>query len=574
MSGLTIAWEYLTGYSSATDPSSRDRVEWPPHPGRIFMAMAAAWFETGEDPREGEALRWLETLGDPRLVLPPRTEANVRSAPSVFVPVNGDSSKVTFQKSARLQCAPSIARRKVERKFPCIWIGDIPCHLHWPEIAVGDVESRRAALESLCGKVTRIGHSSSLVRMWLAENPPSEDGMETWVPDEEFAEWQARRVAKGSLDMLDRLYNRRGREEHEKLSNEIPELENRKKSEKGKGSAERKALLSEEIEAKRKRLEELDNRPPIRPKLGLWTGYKREIPRERPSPPPRSNFDGDILILARIEGPPLPSCSTLAVTQALRGAIMGHGPVQPPPDWVSGHLRDGQPLRDGRGHLAFVPLPFVGTDYADGHLLGAALVFPREVSRRERGQFFGPILLEKSGEVKAIKLVMGRLGEWTLVKRDWMEDRHTLTPETWTALPGGWKTWASVTPIVLDRFPKPDPMSDRLAWNAEIAGTIAAGCERLGLPRPSEILVGTTSWHRGSPRAIVKRRPLRGHEGEGTAALGDGFPAYPSRGVNGTRPQVHVRLQFDEPVAGPVLLGAGRFLGYGLCKPLRGETFQ
>jgi CRISPR-associated protein Csb2 len=31
---------------------------------------------------------------------------------------------------------------------------------------------------------------------------------------------------------------------------------------------------------------------------------------------------------------------------------------------------------------------------------------------------------------------------------------------------------------------------------------------------------------------------------------------------------LHVWLRFDCPVAGPVILGAGRFMGYGLCKPI------
>ena len=30
MACLTIAWQYLTGNAVATDPASRDRVEWPP----------------------------------------------------------------------------------------------------------------------------------------------------------------------------------------------------------------------------------------------------------------------------------------------------------------------------------------------------------------------------------------------------------------------------------------------------------------------------------------------------------------------------------------------------------------
>jgi CRISPR-associated protein Csb2 len=37
----------------------------------------------------------------------------------------------------------------------------------------------------------------------------------------------------------------------------------------------------------------------------------------------------------------------------------------------------------------------------------------------------------------------------------------------------------------------------------------------------------------------------------------------------GARPLVHVRLRFDTAVTGPVLLGAGRFLGLGLFLPMR-----
>ena len=73
MKGLTIGWEYLTGYAVATDPGDRQRVEWPPHPARVFMALAAAWFETGEDADEKEALEWLERIeSEPELHLPSR----------------------------------------------------------------------------------------------------------------------------------------------------------------------------------------------------------------------------------------------------------------------------------------------------------------------------------------------------------------------------------------------------------------------------------------------------------------------------------------------------------------------
>ena len=33
----------------------------------------------------------------------------------------------------------------------------------------------------------------------------------------------------------------------------------------------------------------------------------------------------------------------------------------------------------------------------------------------------------------------------------------------------------------------------------------------------------------------------------------------------------HAILVFDEPMRGPVLIGAGRFRGYGVCRALGGE---
>src|SRR4029453_6317216 len=117
MTGLTLGWEYLTGYAVATDPSGRERAEWPPHPGRVFMALAAAYFETGEDLGEGNALHWLETLGEPQppeLHLPPLDHVFQRSAVTVDVPVYDKAGPA----SATLQSAPPITPSKQPGMFP------------------------------------------------------------------------------------------------------------------------------------------------------------------------------------------------------------------------------------------------------------------------------------------------------------------------------------------------------------------------------------------------------------------------------------------------------------------------
>ena len=46
MPSLSLVIEYLTGYAVATDAANREQAEWPPHPARVFMALAAAHFET------------------------------------------------------------------------------------------------------------------------------------------------------------------------------------------------------------------------------------------------------------------------------------------------------------------------------------------------------------------------------------------------------------------------------------------------------------------------------------------------------------------------------------------------
>lgn len=566
MPGLMIAWEYLTGYAVATDPSSREHAEWPPHPGRVFMAMAAAWFETGEDAAEGDALRWLETLGDPELRLPPREQVGERSNVMVFVPVNDKAGP----SAATLQSAPAITRSKQSRTFPRVHVSDALCVMHWPE-AEG-VDAHRDALDRLCGKVTRIGHSSSMVSMWLAEAAElnRSDG-ERLIPDDQFADLHARSISKGTLQMLIERFGEVARGEHTELKNRIDALEASRKAVKGKGARERNAAIKTEIETLEERLAGIVSRPPIRPKLGLSSGYRRADSPKEIVGVKYSTFDTDVLVLTHVAGPTLPVVSTLAVTRALRGAVMSHSGIQPVPRWVSGHEPNGDRSQAESGHLACIPLPFVGSEHADGHLLGVGLVFPRSVDRRERGRALGKLILERNtGQPRSVELTLGRLGVWSVSKRDWTEKRSALQPETWTANPDGETTWASVTPVVLDRFPKVNRLKDRAGWTEEVAAIVAAACTRIGLPGPVGIDIDTTSWHVGSPRAFGKRRPLRGRHGadDRDAGLGDGFPSYPPKGTNASRPQVHAWLRFSEPVVGPVLLGAGRFQGYGLCKPL------
>ncbi len=585
MAGLTICWEYLTGYVVATDPSSRERCEWPPHPARVFLAMAAAWFETSPDDdatesmrrehqAEGEALRWLESQAEPELRMPPMEREGERSLVTVYVPVNDRAGPA----AATLQSVPALTRIKQARTFPRYFTGNQPVALHWPKVE--GLETHCDALSRICGKVNRIGHSSSLVGMWLADS--SDDDalvtLERWQSDEELPTFHCRRIAPGLLDTLPEQTRILEIERFAEQFWRVEDAEREAAEAKEFGDASRKKIANGAFRDAKKEFECVTGRtfkksssppPRLRPRIGLWSGYRRAEPAEPQIP--HTVFDTDMLVLMHQEGPQLPLVATLEITKALRNTIMTSSPVQPVPGWVSGHKSDGSSSDRPDGHLAVLPLPFVGHKHADGHLLGMALAFPRSLPRQERGRILGPLLVDEQGEPRDIRLLLGRMGEWTLRKRVWNEQRLALEPESWTGLPNGSETWASVTPVALDKFPKSD-RCDRVAWEGEVRALIVEACRRIGLPTPIHVDIDTTSWQLGSPRAFIKYRRLRGDsapEARSSARLGNGFPSLPAKGSRVSRLQVHVFLQFESPVRGPIVLGAGRFRGYGLFKPMR-----
>jgi CRISPR-associated protein Csb2 len=98
-----------------------------------------------------------------------------------------------------------------------------------------------------------------------------------------------------------------------------------------------------------------------------------------------------------------------------------------------------------------------------------------------------------------------------------------------------------VTPIVLDRYPKAEGDAEAIVGTA---------CERIGLPRPRDIAIVSVSKFEGVPHARS-------------------FPALPTRFGKPRRFHTHAVLKFDAKVLGPVLLCAGRYRGYGLCRPWR-----
>ena len=282
-----------------------------------------------------------------------------------------------------------------------------------------------------------------------------------------------------------------------------------------------------------------DGRPtsPRRPPPDNWQGYGRP---QKPEPDsiPDSIFDPRIVVFA-IKRKRFSLLATLKLTTALRGLLMRECPEQPPPEWFSGHRPNGRPTV--LPHLALAPLPFVGSRHADGRIMGLTLILPNGLNPQDAGRCLEPVLrVPQTGLPREHRLFGGKWIE-CLVELDTRERPPTnLDPTTWTT-PS--RVWASVTPMVLNRH-----FAGKGKW-LRAAESVQDMCRHISLPRPREVLLHPVSLVEGVPHARDFPQLIRQRDG-------------------GRQSHIHAVLIFDEPVRGPVLIGAGRFRGYGLCRPM------
>ncbi len=523
MKRFSMLVEYLTGYAVATVPYARDKPEWPPHPARVFMALAAAHFECADDSvdavAERAALNWLSSLKPPSLVVP---QATARDVLTVYVPVNDQKAEEALVK-----------RSRQPRFFPRVHVGDQPLRLIY-EASDEEIANHLGALEELCKRVTRVGHSSSLVWMRIEQD---DNTLATHVPDEFAVAASARIVSAGALNRLELAYNGQAVEKFAAMRTEIASL---------KGVAKKKRIAD--------LASEFPNGEPKsqRPTISLSRPYREVTPHSKLAASP-SIFDPNFIVLCTDDAATQTFGieSIAAFSKALIGLLLKNiqSSGKTIPAWISGHEPNGDPLRSSH-HIAVIPLAFVGRHWIDvernarGQLMGVGLLIPRDISLRERSSYLSTILFNNQNEPQSLKLHLGRAGTWSIARDTSIDPKLTLRTSTYT---NPSRSWASVSPVVLDRMPKKDRTQDPIGWREEVASTIALSCANAGLPEPIQIRIEKTPFFIGSQRAMP---------GQG------GFPL-----LRHGRFQVHVQLDFAEPVAGPVLIGAGRFRGYGLFRP-------
>jgi CRISPR-associated protein Csb2 len=547
---VAIEVNLLTGRYVAARFDDRSAFEWPPHPARLFSALVATAKEHGDLP-EGiaTALEWLERQGAPRVLA---SEAEARAGANRYVAENtprvltdwsraeGELEEALsnlaeeeqtddVRKLRRARSAVDRARKKLDQRIAK---------------AIQD-DGKANASACAMARETLPEHRGKQPRPLPSVTPHEPRVRYAWPdahPDE---------ATRRALDALARSLVRLGHSstlvacrvvepEHEAeapagLHTWVPTDTG---EERLRTVAPRQLELLERAYTRHRGID-----PRVLPAIDQ--PYTR-ADAELATVPPSSTF-GEWLVLREVAPERgrrlgLRLTRTEDATRALRAALLERA-GELPPGVLSGRAADGAPL--DRPHAAFLVLADVGSRHASGAILGLAIVLPCGIASEDRR-----VVLRAVGELErdGLSIVLPRGSRLVLERIVDRDPRSTLDPSTWTR-PS--RRWATVTPIALDQNPgnllAPDPAA--AAQAAERAeGIVARACEYIGLPRPCWVQVMRRSLFDAAPEA-------------------QRFMPYPRNGPGSRRVCVHAELCFEQPVAGPVVLGAGRHFGVGLCRP-------
>lgn len=517
---LTLEIEFLGGVCYAASDSGSGSVDWPPQPDRVFSALVATWAAHGRPDDERQALRWLEETDAPTILA---SGATGRTAVVAYVPPNdyttpaGDLAQLSWFRDSVSRAVPPRKDSDGWKKWRRAW-------------AVMPDERKRSGLKARHFPASR--PDEPIVRhRWSAEpDAATLHALQSLARDTAYvghsssltrcrfavgddlpgdADWRTpwRRVYPGRIAELEAAYSRFER------------------------SADRKD----------------------RPAPGAPVAI-----HARSEKPSSNVFSDRWLVLEHLGGRMPDLRAAPLVARGIRVALMsGYGQIgQAVPPEIAGHEADGSPAR--APHMAVVPLAFTGFEHADGRVLGFALVPPAESTLLDDPHFLKALRrlarMEPGGDRRVIEVrspcgtAAGRAFALRLTPVFELPNRVSLDPLVYSRAA---RDFATVTPIVLDRHPKSHG-ADR---QEEFARLVASACGRIGLPEPTAVQVGA--------HAAVEGAPSVHPPSAGRSWMNWQLPESLAR-----RPMTHAFIRFATPVPGPLLLGAGRFVGMGLCRPL------
>ena len=218
---------------------------------------------------------------------------------------------------------------------------------------------------------------------------------------------------------------------------------------------------------------------------------------------------------------PLSLLRVVDATAALRRAMLSLLGDDAPAS-VHGHGADGAAA--DATHVAWVGLPNL-SPFAKGELLGLGMALPRGMQARDRARCLQALLVVDHVIVNGRRIVLAPPSQ-----------ALSLEAKSWTRPSSMWR---SVTPVVLDRYPKKGKLT--------VENIITTGLVEAGYPAPQR----------------VRLVPF--------GQLGSSLPSAQFRLRKPGRLYSHVEVEFAAPVQGPVLLGAERYFGLGLCIPVHGK---
>lgn len=564
---LNLEIRLLTGRYAAATVTDQKVAEWPPEPARLYSALTAALHDD-PDPAADEvrALEWLASAGAPEIIA---SLAEMRQLSNVFVPTNDQRAiadidvyieRVTaaekaladtegkervkaekaLEKARSILLARSTASAKADgtgipgnaaevlnrrlkpqpRWFPVAVPQDDVIHMQWPATPESGLVE---ALDRVAARVARLGHPSSLVAMRVLTGSVELRERHRWIPSEHGSRF-IRIPLRGQLGKLRDAHAR-----HRQV--------------------ERRVLPAD----------------PVRYLDVSATARRCDIPTGVFSHRAEEWIVFEVVVSPESERRTLLDLSlTQQVSRAMRATLLRYIDSEQSPDALTGHRADGGPAVVP--HLAYVALAHVGHPHASGSILGLALVPPHDFGVRARDLLLeaihyaeqdaaraSPRTTEFTPEPPALQLTLGRRGVVHVRRIREPPVKKALVPTRWTE-PS--RRWYTATAVALGRNPGDlyggDPLRTAAAMQSA-ERTIATDCMRIGLPEPVAVWIHRRSLLNGAPAA---------HR----------FMPFPEQGNGPRRVCVHAEILFDEPVGGPVILGAGRYFGLGLCAPTKEVT--
>lgn len=386
-------------------------------------------------------------------------------------------------------------------------IGDRPVHLLWPDLDLTAQEQDRMAL--LAGEVTFVGTSRSPALVEVGDTAPSETVRDAWRPTGAMTEAVTVAVRVPDETTLEGFDRRHAMRSGTK---EIPE---------------RTGMI-----------------PGAR--IGRSVAYARESTLRAAAGAQDPGWWGAMLVLgldrSRSEIQPKAAAAYLvarAVRVALLGAFDDEGTAGEAPAILT--------ARGDAPHCAFVSLPHVRSPHADGRILGVAVVLPSDArvpdlleQRARLEQGLHQLVVDGDDERRYVRIP----GAGTL----WLESPDVRRAGLATLSELTYRRpacrWVTATPVVHSRW--------RKGGAEALLEQVTVDCRHVGLPAPE--------------RVEVLRAPVTG----AARALPPSRVPLEWRGpLNG--PTRHLRLTFERPVVGPLLIGRARHFGLGLLLPEHGR---